>query len=514
MMKTVAKIDAVSAGVSDDNAIGYIESLTCAIERWSLSRIAANADAFRYRGADFRRAVERRIYFKFVNNDGLISDFASLATKNQTLRSIDLEIFSNRFEHYLGGDAPKAKRQTAHFKDALKKLIGLGRPESRGTSVAEVPVFAGVCPREHVLFVAIQPKFVSFLLPVVERLGPNATFLTLGDELTLRYLEDRHLPGCHLKPRQQAEEFVNSEMVAFQDLCVAYDAVTECIEQSAPSAIVMPEGNAPAYEVVRLAAKEAGIPTICIQHGWSPVLHPGFRGLAFDEMLVWGARFGDLLREENPSQVFTIAGNPNISRIANRRRPDRPVKIIGFFLQKGGPLIAVSDWIGFLELIAWTAAMFPDIAVVVRDHPSSSSLDANERNRIGASANIRFSVPSREPLNDVLRDCDIVVAMYSTTLIEALCVGAVPLIVLPSRLAHYHPDLESAGVGVEAANNFDAKEKVRRLISDDEFRVSLLVAAKEHEAVFFARSGADAIEFITERIAARRLPPVGRCVAR
>ena len=513
MMKTYAKIETVSAGVPGDNAIGYIESMTWAIERWSLSRIAANADAFRYRRADFRRAVERLIYFKLVNNDHLISDFVSLAAKNRTLRSIDLGIFRDRFEHYLGEEAPKAKGQTAHFKDALKNLIGFGQPQSRETSVAEVPVSVDVCPREHILFVAIQTKFVDSLLPIAGRFLPDATFLTLDDEVTSRYLEGQHMPACHLKPRQQAKEFVNSEMIAFQNLCVDYDAVTTCLEQSAPRAIVMPEGNAPAYEVVRLAAKEAGVPTICIQHGWSPVLHPGFRGLAFDEMLVWGARFGDLLSEENPSQAFTIAGNPNISRTSNCRGLDRPVKTIGFFLQKGGPLIAASDWIGFLDLIAWTAAVFPDIALVVRDHPSGPSLDTDERNRIGTSAHISFSVPSREPLDDVLRDCDIVVAMYSSTLIEALCVGAVPLIVLPSRLAHYHPDLESAGVGVEAADYCDAKEKLQRLISDDEFRVSLLAAAKKHEGEFFARAGEDAIEFITERIAARRLP-VGRCVAK
>src|SRR4029077_20154099 len=96
--------------------------------------------------------------------------------------------------------------------------------------------------------------------------------------------------------------------------------------------------------------------------------------LAFDDILVWGPQFVELLAPHSPDQKFVVAGNPNISDVLRGREPTDAIATIGFFLQKGGPLISPEDWSAFLDLISWTAVSFPRIEILIRDHPSTPPL--------------------------------------------------------------------------------------------------------------------------------------------
>jgi hypothetical protein len=272
------------------------------------------------------------------------------------------------------------------------------------------------------------------------------------------------------------------------------------IELVRPGVIVVPEGNAPICEVARLAATSAGVRTICIQHGWSPVAHPGFRNLAFDDMLVWGPLFAELLTADNPDQHFTVVGNPNILPMARGPDLERPIRAIGFFLQKGGPLIGPDDWDAFLDLIGWMAVSFPQIEVVIRDHPSTPSLDCRERDRIGPHSNIRLMPPSDHPLTDVLAHCDIVVSAYSTTLLEALAFGAIPVIFGASGLASYHPDLAAMGAAIQVASLEAAKDKLASVIVNEKIRARLRKSGIAIKPGLFAATGVDAVNRIVAAI--------------
>ena len=58
----------------------------------------------------------------------------------------------------------------------------------------------------------------------------------------------------------------------------------------------------------------ARISCLCIQQGWSPIVHNGFRNMSFSAMLTWGEGFAELLRPHNPAQRFVVTGSPVFDR--------------------------------------------------------------------------------------------------------------------------------------------------------------------------------------------------------
>src|SRR5699024_10609006 len=73
-------------------------------------------------------------------------------------------------------------------------------------------------------------------------------------------------------------------------------------------AVVLAEGNAPEDETLARVGARLGLPTICVQQGWSPLVHTGFRNMSFAAMAMWGEGFGEILAPANPGQHFLAVG--------------------------------------------------------------------------------------------------------------------------------------------------------------------------------------------------------------
>ena len=53
-----------------------------------------------------------------------------------------------------------------------------------------------------------------------------------------------------------------------------------------PQCSVVVEGNSPTDIIMSEASRFLDIPCFCIQQGWSPYVHSGFRNMCFTEMFV------------------------------------------------------------------------------------------------------------------------------------------------------------------------------------------------------------------------------------
>jgi hypothetical protein len=233
------------------------------------------------------------------------------------------------------------------------------------------------------------------------------------------------------------------------------DAVRAGLKKLAPRALVVPEGNSPMNELVHRVARALSIRTVCVQQGWSPLVHSGFRNLSYSAMCVWGEAFADALRPYNRRQKFVATGNHVVKLRSSSEAALRPG--IGFFAQKGSRLITDAAWRGFIDLARWTAERFPDLVIYVREHPGSP-LSSPDIAALGEAKNVRLAPPSEIGLDDLLAKCRVVVSIFSTTLFEGLAVGALPIIVNVTGMARFNPDLANENAAIEVSD-YDAAQR-------------------------------------------------------
>ncbi|HKQ45304.1 MAG TPA: hypothetical protein VJS47_07915 [Rhizomicrobium sp.] len=208
--------------------------------------------------------------------------------------------------------------------------------------------------------------------------------------------------------------------------------------------VVVPEGNSPEDEILARVAERRGIASACIQQGWSPIRHPGFCNLNYSEMLVWGDGFADLLAAANPRQRFASTGNFHLAADMPASGTDILFLFQGF-----------DDWLGgragaeaMLTLVERTAAALPEISVFVRPHPVAPFC-AEVSNRLLRNPNVRIETPADVPLAQALAKVRVSVSAYSTTILESIAAGVVPVIFNTVGLPHYWPDVAAANAGIE-----------------------------------------------------------------
>jgi hypothetical protein len=231
------------------------------------------------------------------------------------------------------------------------------------------------------------------------------------------------------------------------------------------------------------------VSTICIQHGAPAYTNPGFRNWSFANVLVWGSQFVEPFAKYNPGQRFTAIGTPAAFGTPCLRTSEK-ITSVGFFLQKAAENIPQQEWREMMEFIAWTAHSFPDVTVIIREHPTQPRLDAQELATLGSPPNLRFMSPPEFKLNDALEACDVVVACASTTLFEAVVTGAVPFI-FGTAFSPDFPPLAAQGVAVAAPDLEQAKTSMRRLMEDTEMRAGFRAQGRRLSPELFASYGQD-----------------------
>jgi hypothetical protein len=469
-----------------------------AIEQFTADMVAHDPKVFRNRSSDIRYVVERYLYFALVTDRKLYDYFVAFETGAALPDVNDLSIWGRQIAPYFKGARPAFAPRTWR----LRCLRYLHRLHSR-TSVQIEGIDGG---RPQILFLVIQPKFVRYLKPIADALCVPYAFLTIDHTEMFSHLAEQGLPRVHVQMNVEWERLTHlaNRMVGpglrlglFDSWILKLKALKRVLGTANPSCIVIPEGNADIYELANQAAKAADVPTLCVQQGWAPTVHLGFRNMSYDRMCVWGQKFADLLAPYNPKQRFVVTGSHVIA--CGSQGDIKTRHAIAFFLQNGAHWMSDATWRAMLDFVAWAAATFPDYEIRVRAHPGEPLRPADE-SRLGNAENLRRMPAGEFPLRDVLLGCRVAIAMTSTTILEAAASGTIPLILDVNGFGPYHPDIVSSGAAIEVKSFGDAREELERLVNDDQYCASFAEPLENARRGLFVRSGEEALNAIVAEI--------------
>jgi hypothetical protein len=438
--------------------------------------------SFRYRSANLKQAFKKSIYFLLINDPDAYAVFTA-ERRGESAPAFDRSTAGGEIlAEYL------SSRRRAGLRKQLSDLVSATREFAR----TAIDCFSTHPQSGPFWAIAIQPKFADHLLPILKSLGAPYRFVTFDDPRTDQYLEGLGIPPLNLGAGKQTitDGPLRTDAGLVRTHAVAFDAISRRMKEERPAGIVLSEGNAPVYAVVNEAARQLKIPVVCIQQGWSPIVHTGFRDLQFTKFAVWGEWFASALAPSNPRQRFVATGHHQIEvRAPKTGKP----KTVGFFLQRGSRLLSDEVWREMLELVEFAATQLPQARVLVRDHPNGPLTDAELARWAGIPA-IRHMPPSACPLQEVLGQCDLVVSIFSTTILEAIGVGALPLIVNVTSMPNYNPDLDAIGAALEVKTFAEAREALLKLWSDGVAPFARNIEMQQHK--LFTRAGEEALALI------------------
>ena len=444
----------------DHTAYDFQLALSDGIDAYIRELRSEQFRALCYRGADFGRAIGVSLYFRLVNDAALRAAHARASAGESLSEDPDAIPVSTVaywvLRQMLGRRLRLTpRRMRAYVKQSL--IIGVAHLRRRARPAP---------PNRRVLILALSRRFYDYLMPVRQTLGADAAWLVpAGADWVADVVAagEKVVPFGEQEGQKPAAPLTATLAACWPEMALRFDTFRRILEREAPGAVMMTEGNQPDDEILARAAETLGVRSICIQQGWSPVIHAGFRSMQYSDFCVWGPEFADLLQPENPNQHFAVTGSHRLE--PTPIPPDQDKRTIAFFLQNNSLMITPRAWREMLEFVRWTAVTWPDREVLVREHPASP-MTAEEQAALTALPNIALSPSATVPLDAMLRRSGIAVAFFSTTLIEALAYNAVPLIINITGAPHYVPDLAAMGVGIEVKDFDGARAAMTRLGTD------------------------------------------------
>jgi glycosyltransferase involved in cell wall biosynthesis len=476
-----------------DRGFDYTVALCSAIESTTAAIEGADRSAFRYRGARLTFATERALFVSMINDRELYSAFAegrrespAESSRSRVERAVAQRLLSDEPDRFASGRiAEKPRFTAARLADQLRR-----RPR-------HVPA----PPESPVCFLIDHAKFLRFIEPVSRALDADVVLLSSAGDLGGVTLDYRDV-AARLEARA-----IGAALREYAHLAGAYDLLRRTLAKIRPACLVVIEGNSPHDELANRACKDLGIPCVCLQQGWSPIVHTGFRNMSFTSMAVWGDGFRDLLAPQNPDQHFDVAGSPAFAidaRGDGSPPPGAGSRCVSFFFQDVSQLIDEEDLRQMMELVRMASERFTDDMMLVREHPGAPFPQA-DREALENAPNVVLVPPSSHSLKDVIEASRAAVAIYSTSLLEAAALGTPALAFNTTSLPRYLPDLAEHGVGVETSDPDVALDALDRLLHDDAHHASFRPATDRFGKQFF--SGADAgaperIKALIESVAA------------
>jgi len=456
--------------------------LTRAVEETTATLERGSPGAFRYRQADLRYAVERELYSRLGGRQDLLDAFAAGDQSPKPAKTaVEADVIGRLLNS--GGSltqvGPPLIRRTA--RSLRWKLAPPARSERWKARPEDLP--AGEAGETApVAFVLDHPKFLTFLEPILAELGdppPLVISLVPGVDARPTPVPLRHICAYRSRslPRPDMRQGGRGLAESWY-LCSNFELLDAIIAHERPRATVVVEGNSAFDEITNRVCRQRAIPCLCIQQGWSPIAHNGFRNMSFSAMLTWGEGFAELLRPHNPGQRFEVTGSPVFDRhgegslALQRLRAEtggRPA--VAVFLQGESPLISRHDRESLMRIAAEVAHRVRQVSVLVREHPGHP-LTRPERDALGAIPNVILASPDRYFIDEVLEVSTVSLSIYSTTLLESAACGRVPVVFNPTALSRSNPDVEALGAGVEHRDASEVVDAIVRLVQDDAVRAS------------------------------------------
>lgn len=476
----------------------FTRDLCRAIEQYTAHAVARNSRAFEHRGLNLRFAVERQLYIDGINSAPLFAWYVATQEGGTVPEPQDgtaarlAGCFPGRAEN-----APAPEERPAHSRPylALRWLYGRLR---------RIRHLRRAAPRGHrwapVLFHVVHPKFARYLAPVTRRMPEGAyAYLVATDPTLATPLAAIGEPMVAWPPAETSlrAALAPDTLLPFPGLLAAADSTLAALRALRPECVVAVEGNAPLDGVTSEVCRHLGIKSYCVQQGWSPYVHTGFRHLAFDHMFVWGPAFAELLRPFNPTQPFVVSGSHALAA-PSARTSAAGQGVISFFLQAPCAFLSSEAYDAFVQLLVDCALEHPGTEFVAREHPSYPVPPALRR-VLAAQPNVSFSDPVQQPMADLVQESRLVVSVFSTVLLEAMAMGVLPLICSIGSLPRYEPDLAAEGAAIEVFSVQAAQQAIRDLLAGSLRLDGHLDSMRAAASRYFAAS--DAAGFIADAIA-------------
>lgn len=251
------------------------------------------------------------------------------------------------------------------------------------------------------------------------------------------------------------EEFFGSALGSLAWACSRY---RDYWERSRPAAVLLPFDEPPLQHLLMDLADKRGTPAVTILHGLPEAYHQlPFHASATSTLVVWGeeqkalyARAGALA-----TRRCEALGNPSFDRRPRAATaPRRALKRVLALTQVSGWSVALATSLDperYALDLAEVLGSFPDLEVTLRLHPSES-LDYYRR-LLGPAAE-RLTLEHGGSFADSLSRADLLIAPYSTALIDAMLAG-VPLLCTQFSRVLYQPPFDGSW-GVETVRTPEA----------------------------------------------------------
>ena len=449
------------------DTIGYHYSIDLckAIENYTINEIKTNSTAFVYQQIDLTYAIQRLLYIECINSTNL---FQQYAVQNNIVITDCLSKARTNFDYLiapflLGRPIKNRLKFFIHFKIICKIII-----KNLLKSIKIQKNFKENVNESNLLIHIHHIKFETYFKKITDVLGNlEYDYLSLRNEELTKELISRGHSVIYPSSKKTILQInsLSRSLLDFTSLIEESLLILYTLKEKKPNKIIVIEGNSHLDLLTLEASKVLGIPCYCLQQGWSPIVHTGFRNMSFTAMFVWGKYFAEVLQPYNPSQLFQVTGSHLLGNHNYLEKKNNNKNAISFFLQSPSILISINAYEDFLKLILSVANSLPNQPIIVRDHPSYS-IQSNYRAQFSKHSNIYFSNPLSEGLVEVLNESIIAVSIFSTVLLECIASRVVPVVCNFGSIKKYEPDLTFDGLGIEANSVEDGLVKIVKLISN------------------------------------------------
>ena len=320
---------------------------------------------------------------------------------------------------------------------------------------------------DRILVYIYNNRQLHYLLPIINRLN-RPIILICEPNVNAEVEVNENIIAVELCFLNKYDIYKDNELKEnYPELFKYYNIFQLFIETLKPEGIIVLEGCHYQEQILSELAQRNGIPSIAIQQGWPSLIHSMFKNMPYSHYLSWGEIFNTELKKWNPTVKFISVGYPY------------PIKekindSITFFLQ--APLF-ISDNYYFsqiIELVVETSQKYPKRSILVREHPEFK-LENNIINRLHNYNNIY--IVSDWEIVEVYAHTQITVAHFSSTIMEGIAHGCIPLVYDPTRFSHYIPNIEKIGYGMIANDKISFFEKINHIQKNSKYfieNISLL----------------------------------------
>ena len=427
-------------------------------------------DRFEYKGLNLRPTFVRHMYFKLGSLDQSWLEQKILSRDTCQQKMLSLQLMDRSWRSRL-----RMIPGVRYLKNKLEWL-----PQQRKKSFIGLPLiavhhwkFVNYLKRSRV-FDGVQPAWLVSSRKMINELG-----LVNGDVFVPLRISCR----------------IGKEQFPFNELYEMARDLEATIQHAQPSAIFTVEGDAPYHVLLAEIGRKYKIPVYCFQWGifHKNKLRSAFSDMRFTKFLSWGEIFEDQLTEFNAGLEYIRLGHLFF------REEKRVGEKIMFLSQGTGEHIRENDYNWFKKLAISVASRFPD-RVTWRPHPNDALQGAELEYLRRGDVDV---LDPRLPLQEQLKNSIAAVGISSSSLIDALSVGVIPIIFNTTCLKDFPCPLPEKDIGLEYRAFDDALRGITLLLTDPNRIQGLQNNIQKNHVLFFGNSDLrgrqDQVRFLCNR---------------